>query len=50
MERHLLTRVLRHTGGNRVQAAKILGIHRATLYRLIEGEKAELDLEDEAEA
>lgn len=24
--------VLRHTGGNRVQAAKILGINRRTIY------------------
>ena len=31
MERSLLTRVLRHTGGNQVQAAKILGITRGSL-------------------
>jgi nitrogen regulation protein NR(I) len=31
MERQLLTRVLRHTGGNQLQAAEILGITRATL-------------------
>ena len=31
MERHLLTRVLRHTAGNQVQAAKILGITRGSL-------------------
>jgi two-component system nitrogen regulation response regulator GlnG len=31
MERHLITRVLRHTGGNQLQAAKILGITRGTL-------------------
>jgi len=30
-ERHLLTRVLRHTGGNQVQAARILGISRNSL-------------------
>ena len=30
-ERHLLTRVLRHTGGNQSQAAKVLGINRGTL-------------------
>jgi two-component system nitrogen regulation response regulator GlnG len=30
-EKHLLTLVLRHTGGNQVQAAKILGINRSTL-------------------
>src|SRR3954471_6731765 len=30
MERSLLTRVLRHTGGNQVQAAKLLGITRGS--------------------
>ncbi|MCC6417853.1 MAG: sigma-54-dependent Fis family transcriptional regulator [Gemmataceae bacterium] len=31
LERHLLTTVLRHTGGNQVQAARILGITRGSL-------------------
>jgi two-component system nitrogen regulation response regulator GlnG len=31
LERRLLTRVLRHTGGNQVQAAKILGINRGSV-------------------
>jgi two-component system nitrogen regulation response regulator GlnG len=31
MERRLLTRVLQHTGGNQVQAARILGITRGSL-------------------
>jgi two-component system nitrogen regulation response regulator GlnG len=31
MERQLLTRVLRHTGGNQLQAARILGITRNSL-------------------
>jgi DNA-binding NtrC family response regulator len=31
MERHLLTRVLRHTGGNQVRAARVLGITRGSL-------------------
>jgi nitrogen regulation protein NR(I) len=31
MERHLLTRVLRQTGGNQLQAAKILGITRGSV-------------------
>jgi two-component system nitrogen regulation response regulator GlnG len=31
MEKHLLTTVLRHTSGNKLQAAKILGMTRATL-------------------
>ncbi|MFO0864893.1 MAG: sigma-54 dependent transcriptional regulator [Gemmataceae bacterium] len=31
MEREVLTRVLRHTGGNQLQAAKLLGITRGSL-------------------
>jgi two-component system nitrogen regulation response regulator GlnG len=31
MERRLITRVLQHTGGNQVQAARILGINRGSL-------------------
>lgn len=31
MERHLLNRVLRHTSGNQVEAAQLLGITRTTL-------------------
>ena len=31
IERKLLTRVLQHTGGNQVQAARILGITRGSL-------------------
>ena len=31
MEREVLVRVLRHTGGNQLQAAKILGITRGSL-------------------
>ncbi len=31
MERHVLTAVLRHTGGNQLQAARILGITRGSL-------------------
>src|SRR5262249_2454984 len=31
MERQLITRVLQHTGGNQVQAARILGITRGSL-------------------
>jgi two-component system nitrogen regulation response regulator GlnG len=35
MERHLLTQVLRHTNGNQVQAAKLLGITRGSLRNKI---------------
>jgi DNA-binding NtrC family response regulator len=38
--RHAL-KVLNRVQGNKARAAKILGIHRATLYRLIEGGKAD---------
>ena len=31
MERRVLTRVLQHTGGNQVQAARLLGINRGSL-------------------
>ncbi|VTR94879.1 two sigma54 transcriptional fis family : Two component, sigma54 specific, transcriptional regulator, Fis family OS=Pirellula staleyi (strain ATCC 27377 / DSM 6068 / ICPB 4128) GN=Psta_1595 PE=4 SV=1: Response_reg: Sigma54_activat: HTH_8 [Gemmata massiliana] len=36
MERHHVADVLRRHGGNKVQAAKALGVSRRTLYRLIE--------------
>jgi two-component system nitrogen regulation response regulator GlnG len=35
MERQLLTRVLRHTAGNQVQAARLLGITRGSLRNKI---------------
>lgn len=35
MERRHVLRVLEQVGGNKVQAAKILGINRATVYRIV---------------
>ncbi len=35
MERRYVLRVLESVGGNKAHAAKILGIHRATIYRLL---------------
>lgn len=35
MERRYVLRALEQTGGNKVQAAKILGINRATIYRIV---------------
>lgn len=35
MERRYVARVLEQVGGNKVQAAKILGINRATVYRIV---------------
>jgi two-component system, NtrC family, response regulator AtoC len=46
-KRHLM-RVLKETKGNKVKAAKILGIDRRTLYRM--AERFGLDLGPDAEA
>jgi transcriptional regulator with PAS, ATPase and Fis domain len=41
MERSYVLRVLESVGGNKVRAAKILGINRATVYRIVEGRPTE---------
>lgn len=47
VEKRHLTRVLKETKGNKVKAAKILGIDRRTLYRM--AERFGLDLGEEVE-
>ena len=47
VEKRHLVRVLKETKGNKVKAAKILGIDRRTLYRM--AERFGLDLGDESE-
>ena len=47
VEKRHLVRVLKETKGNKVKAAKILGIDRRTLYRM--AERFALDLADEVE-
>jgi transcriptional regulator with PAS, ATPase and Fis domain len=41
MERRYVRRVLESAGGNKVRAAKLLGINRATVYRIVEGKPPE---------
>ena len=48
VEKRHLVRVLRETKGNKVKAAKILGIDRRTLYRM--AERFGLDLGDDADS
>jgi len=48
VEKRHLARVLKETKGNKVKAAKILGIDRRTLYRM--AERFGLDLGDDADS
>ncbi len=41
LERMLIERTLEKTGGNQLQAAKLLGIHRNTLRRKVESFQAQ---------
>jgi two-component system nitrogen regulation response regulator GlnG len=43
MERYLLTRVLRQTGGNQSEASKILGITRGSLRNKIRALRLSID-------
>jgi len=48
VEKRHLVRVLKETKGNKVKAAKVLGIDRRTLYRM--AERFGLDLGDDADS
>ena len=39
IERHVIREVVRRQGGNKAQAARALGMHRRTLYRVLENGK-----------
>ncbi len=39
MQRYIVEEVVRRRHGNKAAAARLLGLHRRTLYRLLEGER-----------
>ncbi|WP_299469366.1 helix-turn-helix domain-containing protein [uncultured Gimesia sp.] len=38
MECHMISEVVKRCGGNKAEAARTLGMHRRTLYRILEKE------------
>jgi transcriptional regulator with PAS, ATPase and Fis domain len=45
LQKHHVRRVLEHVGGNKSQAAEILGISRTTMYQLVADAKAEAKMQ-----
>ena len=43
VERQIVEEMIRRLGGNKTAAARVLGLHRRTLYRLLSREERERD-------
>ena len=43
MERHMVSEVVKRCGGNKAAAARTLGMHRRTLYRMLYNERENLE-------